>query len=79
MMVDDEELLTAVAAAKYLGISRARVSLLAKQGRLGKQIAGRFNVFTRAELDAYRLAAPQNKGGYGKKSPAGPLVEAVPA
>ena len=75
----DDELMTATEAARYLGISRARVSLLAKQGRLGKQIAGRYNVFTRAELDAYRAQAPQNKGGKGKKSPAGQLTPASPA
>ena len=74
----EDELMTATEAAQYLGISRARVSLLAKQRRLGKQIAGRYNVFTRAELDAYKAQAPQNKGGKGKKSPAG-LTLASPA
>ncbi len=75
----DEILLTATEAAQYLGISRARVSLLAKQGRLGKQIAGRYNVFTRAELDVYKQQAPQNKGGKGKKLLAGPWAQASPA
>lgn len=77
--MNDEELLTATEAAKYLDISRARVSLLAKQGRLGKQIAGRYNVFTKAELDAYKLQAPFNKGGKGKKLEAGALPTAHPA
>jgi len=75
----DEKLLTATEAAQILGVSRARVSLLAKQGRLGKQIAGRYNVFTHAELDAYKTQAPQNKGGKGKKSPAGTPSPAIPA
>jgi excisionase family DNA binding protein len=77
--MEEEELMTATEAAEYLGISRARVSLLAKQGRLGRQIAGRYNVFTRAELDIYKAQAPQNKGGKGKKSSAGALIAAAPA
>ncbi len=64
----DEELLTGAEAARYLRVSRARINLLAQQGRLGRQIAGRFWVFTRAELDAYREQAANNKGGRGKSS-----------
>ncbi len=70
----EEELLTGANAARFLGLSRARINLLAKQGRLGKQIAGRFYVFTRAELELYK-AQPKDKGGRPPKSARRPLPD----
>lgn len=64
-MIEDEELLTAAEAARVLGLSRQRVTHLAHEGRIGRQVANRFYVFTRAELEAYR-AGPKNKGGRPK-------------
>ena len=63
----DEELVTGAEAARYLGITRSRINKLAHEGRLGRQIAGRFYVFTRGELVAWK-AAPKSKGGRPKSS-----------
>ncbi len=71
-----DELLKAVQAAKYLGITRQRVYELAEAGRLGQRIAG-YWVFSKAELDAFK-AAPKSKGGR-PKSGAGTLTRALPA
>ncbi len=49
---------------------------LAREGRLGQQIAGVW-FFTRAEIDAYK-AGPKNKGGRPKHE-AGTLTIASPA
>ncbi len=65
--VAEEELITGAEAARYLGITRSRINKLAHDGRLGRQIAGRFYVFTRAELDAWK-AAPKSKGGRPKST-----------
>ncbi len=75
--MSEEELITGAEAARYLGISRSRINKLAHQGRLGRQIAGRFYVFTRAELDAFK-ATPKSKGGRPKLA-AGTLSPARPA
>ncbi len=74
--IDLNELMSAVDAAKYLGISPARIYLLAKQGRLGRSIGG-YWLFTRAELDDYK-ATPKSRGGRPKKV-AGTLTAVSPA
>ncbi len=63
-MIDPNELLSGQEAAEYLGISRARIYALARQGRLGREIGG-YWMFTRGELDAYK-AEPKSKGGRPK-------------
>ena len=65
--MDNEELLTGADAARYLGLTRSAVNKLAHEGKLGRQIAGRFYVFTRVELDAYRKK-PKHKGGRPRKT-----------
>ncbi len=70
-MIDPNELLAGQQAADYAGFTRARLYKLAREGRLGRQIAGVW-FFTRAEIDAYK-AAPKNKGGRPKYE-AGTLI-----
>lgn len=65
-MIDNDELITAGEAARIAGVSRQRINELASSGRLGKQVAGRYWVFTRDEVEAYR-DAPKNKGGRPKE------------
>ena len=55
-------------AAAALGLSRQRLALLAKQGRLGRQVAGRYWVFTREEIEAYKPKVKASKGGRPRKS-----------
>jgi hypothetical protein len=64
--------LTAADAARYLGISRTRISELSQAGRIGRQIAGRYWIYTEAELDAYNEERKHNKGGRGKNTAAIP-------
>jgi excisionase family DNA binding protein len=72
--MNDEEIL-AGEAAKILGVNRQRVNELARAGRLGHQVAGRYWVFTRTELEAYK-ALPKSKGGRPKPE-AGTLARAA--
>ena len=60
-----DELLSAAQAAKYLGLHRSRLYQLRESG-LGRQVAG-FWVFTKAELDAYKVS-PKRKVGRPKAS-----------
>ena len=71
------EELTAGEAAEILGVNRQRINQLAKAGRLGRQIAGRYWVFTRAEIEAFKNQ-PKSKGGR-PKAHAGTLTPASPA
>ncbi len=71
----EEEQLTMSDAARELGISRQRLAVLAKEGRLGKQVAGHYWIFTREELAAYKPLVKANKGGRPKEE-AGPLARA---
>lgn len=64
-MEEQEDLITAGEAARIAGVTRQRINELASMGRLGRQIAGRYWVFTRAEVEAYK-AAPKSKGGRPK-------------
>ncbi len=68
IFMSNEELLNAVQAAAYLGVERQRVYALAKQGRLGQQLAG-FWVFTPAELDRFRSGVDERPKGGRPKSP----------
>lgn len=65
-MSDNPDELSAEDAAKYLGVSLARVYALANQGRIGRKVAGKFYLFTRAQLDAYK-ASRNPKGGRPKE------------
>lgn len=47
-------MLTGADAARELGISRQRITELAKTGRLGTQVAGRYWFFTKEEIEAYK-------------------------
>lgn len=68
-MNDHDEMISAD-AARYLGVSRERISALVREKRLvGRVVAGRVRIFTRAELDAYRITASTNKGGRPRKYP----------
>lgn len=60
--------LTAAEAARYLGVSRTRISELSQAGRLGRQIAGRYWIYTEAELDVYKEERKHNKGGRPKST-----------
>ena len=68
MMADEQDYLSAVQAAKYLGVNRQRVYELADAGRLGRRIGG-YWLFTLAELDAYKQERTQRpKGGRPKSN-----------
>ena len=69
------EELTAGEVAEILGVNRQRVNQLAKAGRIGRQIAGRYWVLTRAEIEAFKHQ-PKSKGGRPKEE-AGPLTPAA--
>jgi len=73
-----EQLLTSADAARYVGVTSTRIRQLATAGRLGQQIAGRYYLFTQAELDAFK-AQPKAKGGRGKKLLARTLLAVTPA
>jgi hypothetical protein len=60
-----EDLMNAAEAARALGISRTRVLELAQAGRMGKRF-GPYYLFTPEEIEAYRVARTQNKGGRPK-------------
>lgn len=50
-------------AASELGMSYQRLQVLAKEGRLGRQVAGRYWVFSRKEIEEYKPLVKQSKGG----------------
>ncbi|HEX6291259.1 MAG TPA: helix-turn-helix domain-containing protein [Herpetosiphonaceae bacterium] len=62
---DDD--LTGGAAARLLGVTRQQVNRLAHEGKLpARQIAGRYWVFKRADVEAYKMKE-KSKGGRPKK------------
>ncbi len=65
-MATVDELISAVDAAAYLGVSRARLYAITRTGRIGRQVGG-YWLYTRAELDAYQ-AGRNPKGGRPKGS-----------
>jgi excisionase family DNA binding protein len=72
-----KEEMTLQEAANELGITRQRLAVIAKSGRLGHQVVGRYWAFTREEIEAYR---PHVQGRPGRpKEPAGTLEETRPA
>ncbi len=73
-MSNDEEV-TAGEAAAILGINRQRINQLARSGRIWRQIAGRYWVFSRSELEAFKNSP--RKGGRPKEA-AGTLPPAIP-
>lgn len=66
METKDNELLTAGDVARATGLSRQRVFQLANEGRYGRQIAGRYWVFTKEEVTALKAVAKTSKGGRPK-------------
>ncbi len=68
-MADEQNYLSAVQAAHYLGVNRQRVYELADAGRLGRRLAG-YWVFTQAELDAYKQERAERPRGGRPKSTA---------
>lgn len=57
------EELTLADAARELGISRQRLQVIAKEKRLGRQVAGRYWIFTREEVEAFK---PNIQGKAGR-------------
>jgi hypothetical protein len=78
-MQDQEQLLTAGDVARETGLSRQRVNKLATDGRIGRQIAGRYWVFTREETDRLKLVAKTSKGGRPKDNPTRIMENRTPA
>ncbi len=70
----EEQLMTSGEAAAYLEVSRQQIHRLVKAGKLKAQRAGDFLLFTRAELDDYKVT-PKSRGGR-PKSAAEPLTRA---
>ncbi len=66
--MSEDHYLNAVQAAEYLGVERQRIYQLAKEGVMGRKIAG-YLVFTHEELDRYR-DQPKDKGGRPKRDSA---------
>lgn len=46
-----------------LGITRQRLAVIAQQGRIGHQVAGRYWIFTPEEVEAFK---PQIQGKAGR-------------
>ena len=63
-MAELEDLLNGAEAAKYLGVTRARLYALARTGKIGQSIGG-YWLFTKEELDTWK-AARNPKGGRPK-------------
>ena len=78
-MTEEDELIAAD-AARYLQVTRARIRALVRDGRLvGRVVAGKVRVFSKAELDAYKAERDQRPQGGRPKKEAGPLMGASPA
>ncbi len=78
-MEQKPEYLSGQQAAKELGVTRARLYELARDGRIGAQLGG-YWLFTRAELARFqRERAERPKGGRPPKAEAGTLPPAHPA
>ncbi len=75
--MSSEEEVFAGEAAKILGVNRQRINELARAGRIGRQLGGRYWVFTRVELEAFK-AEPKGKGGRPKEEAETP-ARALPA
>ncbi len=69
----DDELMSAVQAAEYLGVIRQRVYDLASRGRLGRRV-GNLWLFSKAELDAYKAERASKPKGGRPKHEAGTLI-----
>ena len=66
----DQDELTGGDAAALLGVSRQRVNQLAYDGTIpARHVAGRFWIFRRSDVEAYK-ARRNVKGGRPKKAPA---------
>ncbi len=66
-MAEPEDLITATEAARILGVTRQRISAIAQTGRLGRRVAGRYWLFTRDEVEAYKEQRQHNVGGRPRK------------
>jgi len=61
--------LTGGEAAQLLGVSRQRVNQLAHDGKIpARQIAGRYWIFRRADVEAHKLKE-KSKGGHHTHKP----------
>ncbi len=65
--MSDDEFFNAVQAAEYLAISKQRIYELRDAGRMGR-IMGGYWLFTKKELDAYRVEKETKKPGRPKGS-----------
>ena len=70
--------LTLSEAARELGISRQRLAVIASEGRLGRQVAGHYWIFTRTEVEAFRPNI-QGKAGRPKSEIAVTMENRTPA
>ena len=68
-MSQPEELMTLAEAARELGLTRQRLAILAKEGRLAQPMAGPSRVFTRAELERYLPSPKASRGAPLKDVP----------
>jgi excisionase family DNA binding protein len=64
-MVELDDVLTADQAAAHLGITRQRIYILTKGGKIGRRVGNTW-LYTRQELDAFK-ELPKHKGGRPKK------------
>ncbi len=77
-MAEDE--MIAADAARYLEVTRERIRALVRDGRLvGRVIAGKVRVFSKAELDAYKAERDLRPKGGRPKKVAGTLTAVSPA
>ncbi len=67
-MRDPDAEITGGEAAKLLQVTRQQISKLARSGKLpGRQVLGRYWVFKRRDVQAYKRAV-KSKGGRPKKA-----------
>ncbi len=65
---DKEDQLTGGEAARLLGVTRQHINRLAHDGKIpARQVAGRFWLFRRIDIEAYRLQV-KDKGGRPRKA-----------
>ena len=68
----DDQLMSAVEAGQYLGITRQRVALLGAQGRIPRRRIGSFWVYAKSDLDTFKTQ-PKGRPGRPAKKDARPI------
>ena len=58
----EDELMSAMQAAEYAGVSRTRINQLAIAGKLKREEIGGYFLYRRSELDRW-MAEPKDLGG----------------